>query len=188
MARLIGKLKTTPSENAGAGIWGINEQAAFKRDGLWPILFTVARYWRLLQTQESWNTAAGAYHGAFLEVKMFPTQNASGSPLSGSVFTASTITPSYPASNAFDLNAGTYWATTSPAPTPHWISVDFGSSARVSSVYIQPFDGGGGNSGYYAKEYVLQYSDDDTNWTTLATLATNSGLGEQTFTNLNPAS
>ncbi len=188
MSGYIG-IRKVPTTNDASGVWNIRDAAKAKKDGIWPNAFVSARYWRILQTQNSWNTTAGIYHGALYTIDMHSTQTAtSESRLTGTSFAASSIdSDPYAASKAGDNNASTFWACGVQA-TPHWWSVDFSIPVRVSSLYLLPFNAGGANTGYCATQYALQYSNDNSNWTTVATINTANGSSAQTFTNLNPAS
>ncbi|WP_369946238.1 discoidin domain-containing protein [Vitiosangium sp. GDMCC 1.1324] len=70
---------------------------------------------------------------------------------------------------AFDGNAGTRWS--SAAADPQWIRVDLGSSQQIGQVVLDW-------EGAYAKTYTIDGSNDDVNWTTLASV-TNGTLGRK---------
>ncbi|KFE60870.1 discoidin domain-containing protein [Hyalangium minutum] len=73
---------------------------------------------------------------------------------------------------AFDNNAGTRWS--SAVADPQWIRVDLGSAQQIGKVVLNW-------EGAYAKTYTIDGSNDDANWTTLATV-TNGAAGIKEIT------
>lgn len=71
-----------------------------------------------------------------------------------------------PASNAFDGNTGTRWA--SDWSDPQWIQVDLGSAKPIRTVQLV-WDPA------YAKSYDMQVSDDGNTWRTIHTTTTGNG-------------
>jgi len=185
MSGYIG-FRRVPTLSNGGGVWSLNDQAKLQKDGIWPLLG--ARYWRLLQTQESWNIADGAYYVAFSELRFYSLNDGSGTALAGSSFSASSTytyggTTDYLAGKAADGNTATFWSADSPQTTPQWWRVDFNTAVIVRSLTLAP----GHSNGMYGKQFSLQYSVDDTNWVTAATLNTDNNLTpavSQTFINL----
>lgn len=90
----------------------------------------------------------------------------------GRTVTASTAVQA--AANAVDGNGGTRWESAINAD-PSWISVDLGGAKSLSSVVI---DWEAAN----AANYLVQGSNDNTNWATLAT-RTGGTFGNRTDTN-----
>jgi beta-glucosidase-like glycosyl hydrolase len=80
--------------------------------------------------------------------------------------------PNLAATYAFDGNAGTRWA--SASADPQWIRVDLGSSQQVGRVVLEW-------EGAYGKTYTIDGSNNDTNWTTLASV-TNGTVGRKEIT------
>lgn len=84
--------------------------------------------------------------------------------------TASSTNSSYPTSRAVDGNTSTHWRSGSvSSSTVVWLRVDLQSTQTVSRVMVK------WNSSYYAKNYQIQTSQDDLNWSTVYT--DNSGNG-----------
>ncbi|MGE5527803.1 MAG: discoidin domain-containing protein [Patescibacteria group bacterium] len=78
---------------------------------------------------------------------------------------------------AVDGNATTYWRTKKGNGGPsEWIVVDLGSSTSISSVVLKW-------NAYYATNYVIEVSTDNTNWTQVySDTAGNGGTDTITFT------
>jgi hypothetical protein len=79
-----------------------------------------------------------------------------------------------PAANAIDKNSGTRWES-AVATDPSWITLDLGAAKNLTSVAI---DWEAAN----AANYLVQGSNDNTNWTTLKTF-TGGTFGNRTDTN-----
>ena len=97
-----------------------------------------------------------------------PTLISQGRPATAS----STENASFPASNAFDGNTGTRWA--SAFSDPQWIQVDLGATATISQVILNW-------EAAYATAYQIQTSGSATGpWTNIFTTTTSTG-GTQTL-------
>lgn len=79
--------------------------------------------------------------------------------------TASSVTGSFVASQAFDASLSTRWE--SAYSDPQWIYVDLGNTYSISRVKITWETA-------MAKDYQIQVSSDATNWTTIKTVTGNS--------------
>ncbi len=81
------------------------------------------------------------------------------------------------ASRAFDGSTSTYWRSGSLTSNPvNWLRVDLQTAQTVSRVVIK------WRSSYYAKNYQIQISNDDVNWTTVLTdNAGNGGTDDVSF-------
>jgi hypothetical protein len=119
------------------------------------------RYWRMNITA----TGTGASGIAELEFR----DAVGGADKTGSgTASAQTAYPGWPASQAFDNNTGTGWAS-NDSPVPQWIGYDFGSgnAYNIVEVYILPRQDGNHNQAPTAFDW--QYSDDGSSWTTAVT-------------------
>src|SRR4029079_19749257 len=86
---------------------------------------------------------------------------------------SSTENATFPASAAFDGNAGTRWS--SAFSDPQWIQVDLGAPATISQVNLAW-------EAAYATAFQVQVSDTGTGgWTTIFSTTTGTG-GSQTLT------
>lgn len=76
----------------------------------------------------------------------------------------------YPPTYAFDNNTATFWHTENPNTLPSWIKYDFGAGVTKT---IRKWTLRNRNGGEYAqqspKNFVLQGSNDNSNWTDLDT-------------------
>ena len=86
---------------------------------------------------------------------------------SGVSVTASTGAASF----AVDNNAGTRWESVQSAD-PQWIKMDFGAQKNVTDIVIKWETAS-------AKDYTIEYSDDDLNWTTLVAKTNMSGVANR---------
>ncbi|MFH8928013.1 discoidin domain-containing protein [Streptomyces pristinaespiralis] len=94
----------------------------------------------------------------------------------GRTATASSLEGSgFAASNAFDGNTGTRWAS-AEGQDPQWISVDLGALATVSRVTLDW-------EVAHARDYRIEMSADGAAWTTIATRTAGDG-GTDEFTGL----
>jgi hypothetical protein len=93
--------------------------------------------------------------------------------------TASTFSGNMTASMAVDNNVNSRWdSVEGSSADPSWIQVDLGHAANIHSVSI--------NWNAEAANYLLQVSNDQTNWTTIQTVTGNTaGSGIVTFSGLN---
>jgi hypothetical protein len=96
-----------------------------------------------------------------------PTVAPGGNLALGRPATASSLeTSAFPASLAFDGNAGTRWA--SLYSDPQWITVDLGATAAISRVRLTW-------EAAYASAYQVQVSNDNASWTTIRTVTGGDG-------------
>ncbi|WP_224242812.1 galactose-binding domain-containing protein [Hyalangium gracile] len=117
------------------------------------------RYVRMLGVQR-----AIGYGYSLWELEIYGGTDTATDLARGRPATASTIEnndPNLAATYAFDGNAGTRWS--SAAADPQWIRVDLGSSQQIGQVVLVW-------EGAYGKTYTIDGSNDDANWTTLATV------------------
>ena len=89
------------------------------------------------------------------------------------IASATTSTALTPAANAIDKNSGTRWESYH-ALDPSWLTLDLGSAKTLNSMAI-------GWEAANAANYTVQGSNDNTNWSTLAT-RTGGTFGERTDT------
>ena len=119
------------------------------------------RYWRINVTE--------AVHASWLDIREIEMHTSiGGADVTGSgTASASSESAGFEASKAFDNNSSTTWFTSSAGTLPQWIKYDFGSGNDKDIVELQL------TSWSYQEQWVsfqFQYSDDDTNWTTLFTV------------------
>jgi len=112
-------------------------------------------YWRLVPTEVS-PTAPGNASLSAMELRAA----AGGSNLSVTgAGTASASTSSYPASNAFDGNSGTYWAAST---APIWLQWAFNTAQDIQHLTLVNW---GTNTNVYIISGYLAYSDNGTDFT-----------------------
>jgi len=101
----------------------------------------------------------------------------------GGVASADSITGGYVAANACDDDAGTFWASANTA-FPHWWKYDFGAGItwRISQLTIKA---GIVGTSIGIKDFTLQGSKDDSNWTVLYTGQQANNTDIQTFSFIN---
>jgi hypothetical protein len=123
-----------------------------------------ARYWRFFVTQlDGGGSAHSCAELQFRSVPGGPSIATGGTAAASSVF--GSLVPSF----AFDGNPSTIWGGASGTGVPAWLSYDFGSPVSVAEVaYTGRSDG---LFGQYPRDFEIQYSSDDTNWTTLWSVA-----------------
>lgn len=118
-----------------------------------------------------YGTARGTTYGySIYELEVYGTSVSTGSnlALNKTVSVSSVEEAGLEGKYAVDGNAATRWSATMYAD-PQWISVDLGSSYRLSQVKITW-------EAAYARNYLLQVSADNTNWTTVKTITGNTSL------------
>jgi aryl-phospho-beta-D-glucosidase BglC (GH1 family) len=117
-----------------------------------------------------YGTVRGTTYGySIYELEVYGTQvTGSNIALNKSVFASSVEEPGLEGNYAVDGNAATRWSATMYAD-PQWITVDLGNSYRLSQVKIIW-------EAAYAKDYLLQVSSDNTNWTTVKNIQGNTSL------------
>jgi hypothetical protein len=144
------------------------------------ITTVAARYWRILQTGDSYQTLNA---NAFYTVNMYSSSTASGTDVAlNKTAVASTEFFTNVANNAFDGNDSTMWLTSITPPDKQWISVDLVTPTIVDSMSILFYQSGGDS--VWADAYAIQYSNDNSNWNTLNYIYPNIGQPLQTFNNL----
>jgi F5/8 type C domain/Fibronectin type III domain/Secretion system C-terminal sorting domain/Calcineurin-like phosphoesterase len=92
--------------------------------------------------------------------------------------TASSTNTGKPETNAVDGDAKSYWRSGSVSGSKPiaWLRVDLGAALTVAQVNVSWKDN------YYAKTYEVQVSDDDVNWTPVASGKGKSGTQTLSFT------
>jgi hypothetical protein len=83
-----------------------------------------------------------------------------GTPSADSFYSAG-----YESDKAFDADATTVWA--SAATFPHWLKYTFPGPVTVGELAIQAVNSGYGTLTESPKDFVLQYSPNNTDWTTV---------------------
>lgn len=126
---------------------------------------------RVIQSSISWDTLNS---GGFVSGKTncisevpFLTANTFGSI---KVSASSTFGAPYPVYYAFNSNIGDYWF--SAETNNAWLKVDFGAKKTISSAKLLTY----GTTRYQIKNFRIEGSDDDVNWSTLYT-----GVGPNTI-------
>jgi hypothetical protein len=100
----------------------------------------------------------------------------------GGTVTACHYHPSYPETNAFDNNTETQWNTVDQCTVPNqWIKYDFGVGVSWNigqlKIYIKVGEG--------PKDFTVQGSNNDSDYTVIYTGQTTDGTGWQTFSFVN---
>lgn len=145
-----------------------------------------ARYWRILANDVSWVSYAGNdYYTALYEIRFYASTDASGTNLNiGATASAkSSYGGGIEAANGNDDNTGTFWVSFPTDATPQWWSIDYGSGNvnTIKSVQLYTY---AATAAFHAKSYILQFSNDNSNWSAVATFSTALADATQTFTNL----
>jgi hypothetical protein len=127
----------------------------------------VHRYWRLYITA---NDGSALYFGC-TELRLKDAAGIVRSQIttSSSAFTASSvINGSNVASNAFDGNLTTTGWLSANATPPEWLKVDMAWTGMPGAFECRSFDIYGSHNAPTAspKDFELQWSDDNSNWTT----------------------
>ncbi len=133
------------------------------------------RYVRIYCTERS---AGNTWGYSIFELKVYGTNPPVSSSSAASVgpltiATATASTQLTPATNAVDKNSGTRWES-AHAVDPTWLTVDLGAARNLATIAI---DWEAAN----AANYLIQGSNDNTNWTTLVT-KTGGTFGDRTDT------
>jgi hypothetical protein len=135
------------------------------------------RYWRIYIE----STVYGSYAG-IVELTMASSTGGANLCTTGANASASSSFSGYPASAAIDNNTSTYWGTASGASAPWWWQYDFGAGNTENIVEVTitaredaPTTAPG--------SWALQYSDDNSTWSTADTFisATWTAGAVQTF-------
>ena len=117
------------------------------------------RYWRINITKHN-----GGDVVSHAEVQFRATVGGADQATGGTPDASTENLPTYGASKAFDDDASTIWSSTSSS-LPQWISYDFGSAVDVVEVALQA-DDTAPRALYAAEDFDVQYSDDNSSWTT----------------------
>lgn len=146
------------------------------------------RYWRVIATANSWHPVSGNYKFVTLwTIQMYASTDATGTDLClGKTAAASSVYGAgYEAAKGNDgNNTTTRWASIATASTFQWWSIDLGANpAMIHSVGLYTYYTGG-STAYFPAQLALQYSDDNTNWTTQSIFDTLITSGRQAFSNL----
>jgi hypothetical protein len=143
------------------------------------------RYWRLKATDISWTTywdSSGAGTIALWELRLFSSTDGSGSnlALNKSASTSSYYGTGYEGSKAVDGNLSTRW-TTLIIDTFQWISIDLTTPVEIHSLSLRSLAYQGQ---CHPKTADIQWSDDNSNWTTLVNKSLPNVTTEILLTNL----
>jgi hypothetical protein len=127
-------------------------------------LSSTGRYVRI------YGTARGTTYGySIYELEVYGTLvSSSNIALNKSVTVSSVEGSGLEGNYAVDGNSSTRWSATMYVD-PQWITVDLGNNYNISQVKITW-------EAAYAKDYLLQVSIDNTNWTTVKTIQGNTSL------------
>ena len=115
----------------------------------------VARYLKIVQT----GTATNWW--SIQEMNVYGEQENSRA---GFTATASSTEPGGSTANAFDGNLNTRWSSGTGQASGQWFEVDQGSSQWFNQIVMDA----GPNTGDYPRGYLVQVSNDNTNWQTVA--------------------
>lgn len=146
------------------------------------IVVPLSRFWRLLQTEDSWVTDLGTGFQTIHYIGFFTSTDA----LSGNVSDFASASASSAFSGSFTANQAQAlvgrWASLANEPNFSWWAVDLGAGNEevIHSVVIDPYN----PASYHAKEMDLQYSSDGVNWLTSATIFPADTPVQITFTDL----
>jgi hypothetical protein len=122
------------------------------------------RYWRLY--------ALSNYSDNYITLAEMVLSNGSDADLTtnqgGTASSSSSFSGSYLPANAFDGNNTTKWATSAADVNGAWLKWDFGAANEqdVDTVKLRASNSAS-ETEEYPKEWLFQFSDDDTNWTTV---------------------
>jgi hypothetical protein len=115
----------------------------------------VARYLKVVQT----GTASNWW--SIQEMNVYGEQD---NGRSGLAATASSTEPGGSAANAVDGNLNTRWSSGAGQTPGQWFEVDQGTSQWFNQIVMDA----GSNIGDYPRAYIVQVSNDNTNWQTVA--------------------
>jgi len=127
------------------------------------------RYWRLRATADCGNGNENYCAVGTLQLR---TSIGGSDVASGGTPSADSTLGGFPASNAFDGNNSTSWISGSGA-YPHWIKYDFGAGNEkdiVEMAVAGRLDSSSAFAYQSPRDFTLDYSDDDSSWTTLITV------------------
>jgi hypothetical protein len=155
---LLGK-RNVATTAAASGIWFSNEQSIANRDGIWPSRAISARYWRVKSLVFSASD--------FFEISEWQLLDGANSILSGGITPTSSSSPL--GGSLANLSDGStannvYWSQATAQGAGFWIKYDLGNPQIVSSVRF-------GSENTLSRAPTggqMEWSSDNTNWTTLA--------------------
>jgi hypothetical protein len=116
------------------------------------------RYWRIYIHEKS----GAATFSAIAELEL--RTSIGGADVTGSGTASANSVTGGAAANAVDNNTGTIWGTSTGA-VPHWWAYDFGSGQDKDIVELS-ITSRSSSAGSAPGRFELQYSDDNTNWST----------------------
>lgn len=128
-----------------------------------------ARYWRIFITET--RTTSANFFASIAEIEMRATPGGADQTGSGTAYASSETANT--ASQAFDNNPSTRWASASGESAPQWIGYDFGSAVSVAQVTIQA-GSGAGIPDRAPRSFEVQYSADGSTWETAASFSNES--------------
>jgi hypothetical protein len=149
---------------------------------------TPHRYWRILAADVIWTPYFGnTFFTTLFTVSMYESSDGTGTDLCiGKTASASSYYGGgYEPGKASDSdNINTRWASGAGLAAYQWWSIDLGANNAkdVNSFALYAYNVG--VNGYFPKKFSLQYSDDNSNWSTLATVNTTQTANRQVFGNL----
>lgn len=149
---------TTHFSVTGATGWAGQEMREFY-DGAWtgvPIVAppSAVSYWRIMIAEVQAGTVSSVSIG---EIEMRATVGGADQ-CAGGTASASTTFSGFPASQAFDNDPNTRWA--SNANMRAWIQYEFPAPVDVAQILIRSPDAGNYASGQMPREFSLQWSSD----------------------------
>jgi hypothetical protein len=128
--------------------------------------------WRNPNGNDGYGTFSGitagtnAFYAAYPSL-VYPSSSSVNLAYNRPVFASSTESASYAASYAVDANGTTRWS--SAYTDPQYFIVDLGANYNVNRVKISW-------EAAYGKNFQIQYSTDNINWTTVTTISNNTSL------------
>ncbi len=84
---------------------------------------------------------------------------------------SSSYSQAYKPGYAFDGSTSTKWQ--SATSGTHWISIDLGRQFYINQVVVKHAEAGGESANYNTRDYKIQVSDDNVNWTDYWTITGN---------------
>lgn len=177
-----GFIGVTPtwSSSARSGVWSMERQLELVRASSWPILLPGYRYWRINSI-----TISGGTYFEVSEIQLY----VGGTQQTGATLTSSD-TPFGPNGNSSDLaylvdgdlHTGAYWTTATATGGSFWLKFDFGAGNEkaIDGVKIGGFD----TANRFPTGFTLQYSSDNSSWTTLGSKSGLSYPGNYTLSTL----
>lgn len=127
-----------------------------------------ALYWRIYITLNNG-------HGTYTSIAEIEMRGTVGGPnlATGGTPSAASILGGAPASNAFDGNPATIWATAAGQRYPTWIRYQFPSPVAIRQIMLQSRSGAEVNQN--PRDFTVEYSDDGASWTAIASFTNVTG-------------